>query len=120
MATKNFKAFRRKRIKMRIRKVVKGTPEQPRLTVFRSNKQIYAQIIDDATGQTMVSASSRAATIVDKKVNKIDQAGLVGELVASKAIEAGVNTVVFDRNGYLYHGRVKSLAEAARKAGLKF
>ncbi|MBE0661938.1 MAG: 50S ribosomal protein L18 [Bacteroidales bacterium] len=120
MATKNFKEFRRNRIKMRIRKVIKGTPEQPRLTVFRSNKQIYAQVIDDAAGQTLISASSRAATIADKKVNKIDQASLVGELVATKAIEAGINTVVFDRNGYLYHGRVKSLAEAARKAGLKF
>lgn len=120
MATKNFKEYRRKRIKMRIRKVVKGTPEQPRLTVFRSNKEIYAQVIDDFAGNTLVSASSKAATIADKKVNKIDQAGLVGELIASKAIEAGISTVVFDRNGYLYHGRVKSLAEAARKAGLKF
>jgi len=120
MATKNFKEFRRKRIKMRIRKVVKGTPEHPRLTVFRSNKQIYAQIVDDFSGHTLVSASSRAASIAEKKVNKIDQASLVGELVAGKAIEAGINTVVFDRNGYLYHGRVKSLAEAARKAGLKF
>jgi len=120
MATKNFKEYRRKRIKMRIRKVVKGTPEHPRLTVFRSNKEIYAQVIDDSAGSTLVSASSKAATIADKKVNKIDQAGLVGELVASKAIEAGISTVVFDRNGYLYHGRVKSLAEAARKAGLKF
>jgi large subunit ribosomal protein L18 len=120
MATKNFKDFRRKRIKMRIRKVVKGTPEQPRLTVFRSNKQIYAQVIDDFAGKTLVSASSGAASIAEKKVNKIDQAALVGGLIAGKAIEAGINSVVFDRNGYLYHGRVKSLAEAARKAGLKF
>ena len=120
MATKNFKEFRRKRIKMRIRKVVKGTPEHPRLTVFRSNKQIYAQVVDDSAGQTLASASSRAASIAEKKVNKIDQASLVGELLAGKAIEAGIHSVVFDRNGYLYHGRVKSLAEAARKAGLKF
>lgn len=105
---------------MRIRKVVHGTPAQPRLTVFRSNKQIYAQIVDDTAGHTLVSASSQAASIAEKKVTKIEQAGLVGELVASKAIEAGISTVVFDRNGYLYHGRVKSLAEAARKAGLKF
>jgi len=120
MATKNFKEFRRKRIKMRIRKVVKGTPEHPRLTVFRSNKEIYAQVIDDFAGRTLVSASSRAASIAEKKVNKIEQAGLVGELLASKTIEAGINTVVFDRNGYLYHGRVKALAVAARNAGLKF
>lgn len=120
MAIKNFKEFRRNRIKMRIRKAVKGNPEQPRLSVFRSNKQIYAQVIDDIAGQTLVSASSRAESIADKKVNKIEQAGLVGELVAEKAIQAGINTVVFDRSGYLYHGRVKSLAEAARKAGLKF
>jgi len=120
MATKNIKEFRRKRIKMRIRKVVKGTPEHPRLTVFRSNKEIYAQVIDDFAGHTLVSASSRAAAIAEKKVTKIEQAGLVGELLASKAIEAGINTVVFDRNGYLYHGRVKALADAARKAGLKF
>lgn len=120
MATKNFKEYRRKRIKMRVRKVVKGTPEKPRLTVFRSNKGIYAQVVDDFNGHTMASASSRASSIADKKVNKIEQAGLVGELIAAKAVEAGVSTVVFDRNGYLYHGRVKSLAEAARKAGLKF
>ncbi len=120
MATKNFKEFRRKRIKMRIRKVVKGTPEQPRLTVFRSNKQIYAQIIDDTAGRTLLAASSRAAEKSEKKITKIEQAGQVGQIIAAKAIEAGINTVVFDRNGYLYHGRVKSLAEAARKAGLKF
>lgn len=105
---------------MRIRKVVKGTPDQPRLTVFRSNKQIYAQIIDDTAGHTLISASSQAPAIAEKQVTKIEQAGLVGELVATKAVEAGISSVVFDRNGYLYHGRVKSLAEAARKAGLKF
>ena len=120
MATKNFKEFRRKRIKMRVRKVVKGLPERPRLTVFRSNKQIYAQIVDDIAGNTLVAASSKATEASDKKVTKTEQAGLVGQLIATKAIEAGINTVVFDRNGYLYHGRVKSLAEAARKAGLKF
>ena len=120
MATKNFKEFRRKRIKMRIRKVVQGTPEKPRLTVFRSNKQIYAQLVDDFAGHTVLSASSMAEAIAEKKVNKIEQAGLVGELLASKALEAGISSVVFDRNGYLYHGRVKALADAARKAGLKF
>jgi len=105
---------------MRIRKVIKGTPEMPRLTVFRSNKQIYVQIIDDASGKTLVSASSAVAGVVEQKVNKIDQAKLVGKLIAERAIEAGISNVVFDRNGYLYHGRVKSLAEAAREGGLKF
>ncbi|MDP2423432.1 MAG: 50S ribosomal protein L18 [Bacteroidales bacterium] len=120
MAIKNKKEFRRNRIKMRIRKVVKGTPGQPRLTVFRSNKQIYAQVIDDLSGHTLVTASSRVNEISENKVTKIEQASLVGKLVAEKALEAGIQAVVFDRNGYLYHGRVKSLAEAARKAGLKF
>lgn len=120
MATKNFKEYRRKRIKMRIRKVVKGTPEKPRLTVFRSNKEIYAQIIDDLAGHTLVSASSKAEAITGKKVKKAEQAALVGQLVAEKATEAGISNVVFDRSGYLYHGRVKALADAARKAGLKF
>ena len=114
------KEFRRNRIKMRIRKVVKGTAETPRLTVFRSNKQIYAQIIDDLQGKTLASATSKLPAIADKKVPKIEQAKLVGKEIAERAIEAGINTVVFDRNGYLYHGRVKSLAEAAREGGLKF
>jgi large subunit ribosomal protein L18 len=112
--------FRRKRIKMRIRKVIKGTPEMPRLTVFRSNKQIYAQIIDDLGGKTLASASSRLKDIAGQKVAKLDQAKLVGKLIAERAIEAGINNVIFDRNGYLYHGRIKSLAEAAREGGLKF
>jgi large subunit ribosomal protein L18 len=112
--------FRRKRIKMRIRKVIKGTPELPRLTVFRSNKEIYVQIIDDLTGKTLVSASSRAKELTGKKVTRIDQAKSVGKLISGLSIEAGINNVVFDRNGYLYHGRIKSLAEAAREGGLKF
>jgi large subunit ribosomal protein L18 len=114
------KEFRRKRIKMRIRKVTKGTPELPRLTVFRSNKQIYAQIIDDLGGKTLASASSRIKDVTTQKTAKIDQAKLVGKLIAERAIEAGISNVIFDRNGYLYHGRVKSLAEAAREGGLKF
>lgn len=117
---KNKKVFRRTRIKMRIRKVVKGTAETPRLTVFRSNKQIYAQIIDDLAGRTLVSASSRSKEFADKKVPKLEQAKLVGQLLAERAKEAEITQVVFDRNGYLYHGRVKSLAEAAREGGLKF
>ncbi len=112
------KNYRRKRIKMRIRKIVKGTPEKPRLSVFRSNCQIYAQIIDDTKGHTIVSASSRITEISDKKINKIEQAKLVG--IAKKALDAGINSVVFDRNGYLYHGRIKTLADAAREGGLKF
>jgi large subunit ribosomal protein L18 len=114
------KDFRRNRIKMRIRKVIKGTPERPRLTVFRSNKQIYVQIIDDLNGKTLVQASSVVKELADQKIKKIDQAKLVGKLIAERAIEAGINNVIFDRNGYLYHGRVKSLAEAAREGGLKF
>ncbi len=120
MAALDKKILRRKRIKMRIRKVVKGTAERPRLSVFRSNKQIYVQLIDDLKGHTLVSASSRLAEIANKKVTKTEQAKLVGELLAKKALEAGITSVVFDRNGYLYHGRVKSLADAAREGGLKF
>lgn len=114
------KEFRRKRIRMRIRKVVKGSPETPRLTVFRSNKEIYAQVVDDIAGKTLVSASSRVKEIAGKKVTKIEQAKLVGKLIAERAVEAGINDVVFDRSGYLYHGRIKSLADAAREGGLKF
>ena len=114
MTTK--KEIRRIKIKYRIRKSVNGTAERPRLSVFRSNKQIYAQVINDLTGTTLASASSLGL----ETMPKIQQASKVGELVAAKAIEAGVSTVVFDRNGYLYHGRVKELADAARKGGLKF
>jgi len=112
------KTARRAKIKRRIRKNISGTPEMPRLSVFRSNKQIYAQIIDDTTGITLVSASSyksKAAT-----GNKSEQAASVGKEVAEKAVKAGIEKVVFDRNGYLYHGRVKSLADSAREGGLKF
>jgi large subunit ribosomal protein L18 len=112
------KTERRQRIKFRIRKIVSGTASQPRLAVFRSNKEIYAQIIDDVNGVTLVAASSR-----DKDVTKgtnIETANAVGKLVAEKALKAGISTISFDRGGYLYHGRVKSLAEGAREAGLKF
>ena len=108
---------RRLRIKRRIRKVVNGTPEQPRLSVFRSNKQIYAQVIDDLSGKTVASASSLK---IEEKLPKKEIAAKVGELIAQHAKEAGVEKVTFDRNGYLYHGRVKQLAESAREAGLKF
>ncbi len=115
------KQDRRARIKKRIRKIVSGTTEQPRLSVFRSNKQIYAQLIDDVSKKTLVAASSLNEEIATKEnINKVQQAELVGKLVAEKAIQAGLSNVIFDRGGYLYHGRVKSLADAARKAGLKF
>ncbi|KAF0128939.1 MAG: large subunit ribosomal protein L18 [Bacteroidetes bacterium] len=120
MAISNKKSLRRVSIKKRIRGIVSGTAERPRLTVFRSNKQIYAQLIDDKAGKTIVAASSAEKGIEEKKVTKVEQAKLVGVLVAEKAKAAGIETVVFDRNGYLYHGRVKSLAEAAREGGLKF
>lgn len=114
------KTFRRRRIRYRIRKVVKGTSETPRLSVFRSNKQIYAQIIDDNGGKTLVVASSKVKAILEQKINKIEKAKLVGKLIAERAKEAGVASVVFDRGGYLYHGRIKALAEGAREGGLKF
>ncbi len=111
---------RRSRIKNRIRKVVSGTEAKPRLSVFRSNKEIYAQIVDDVTGKTISAASSRDKDVSSAKGTKTEIATLVGKSVAEKAIKAGVNTITFDRGGYLYHGRVKYLAEGAREAGLKF
>ena len=114
MTTK--KELRRIKIKYRVRKRVSGTAERPRLTVFRSNKQIYAQIINDDTARTLVSASSLGLD----KMPKLEQASKVGELVAQKAQAAGITAVVFDRNGYLYHGRVKNVADGARNGGLKF
>ncbi|MBL87088.1 MAG: 50S ribosomal protein L18 [Winogradskyella sp.] len=111
---------RRLRIKNRIRKVVSGTEARPRLAVFRSNKEIYAQVVDDVTGKTIAAASSRDKDIATSKGNKTEIAALVGKAVAEKAMKAGVETISFDRGGYLYHGRVKSLAEGAREAGLKF
>lgn len=108
---------RRTRIKAHIRHKVNGTAQKPRMTVFRSNTQIYAQLIDDVNGVTLASASSLG---LKEKVSKTEQAAKVGALVAKAAQEAGITEVVFDRNGYLYHGRVKQLADAAREAGLKF
>ena len=111
---------RRLRIKSRVRKIVSGTEARPRLSVFRSNKEIYAQIVDDVTGKTISAASSRDKDISSAKGTKTEVAALVGKAVAEKALKAGVETISFDRGGYLYHGRVKSLAEGAREAGLKF
>ena len=102
---------------MRVRGKIHGTSERPRLTVFRSNKQIYAQVIDDLTGKTLAAASSLK---ISEKAPKKEIAAKVGELIAKSAQEAGITTVVFDRNGYLYHGRIKELADAARNGGLIF
>jgi large subunit ribosomal protein L18 len=114
------KKERRERIKLKIRKTIIGTATKPRLSVFRSNSGIYAQLIDDNTGKTILAAGSDDKSIKSSKANKVDQAKAVGKLVAEKATTAGISAVVFDRNGYLYHGRIKSLAEGAREAGLKF
>ena len=105
----------RKKVRFAIRKKVSGTSERPRLAVFRSNKEIYAQIIDDVTGTTLASATSSEA-----KGSKTEQAAVAGKLIADNAKKAGIETVVFDRGGFLYHGRVKALADSAREAGLKF
>lgn len=113
----NQKIARRIKIKAYIRSKISGTAEKPRLTVFRSNCQIYAQIIDDVNGKTLAAASSLG---MKEKMTKTEQAAKVGALLAKNAQDAGITQVVFDRNGYLYHGRVKQLADAAREAGLKF
>ncbi|MCI4442451.1 MAG: 50S ribosomal protein L18 [Lentimicrobium sp.] len=112
------KPERRQRIRFRIRKTISGTATNPRLSVFRSNKEIYAQLIDDVNGVTLLAASSREKEI--EKGTNVEVATAVGKLVAEKALKAGIETVTFDRGGYLYHGRIKSLAEGARAAGLKF
>ena len=112
------KPERRQRIRFRIRKTISGSATKPRLSVFRSNKEIYAQLIDDVNGVTLLAASSREKEI--GKGTNIEVATAVGKLVAENALKAGISTISFDRGGYLYHGRVKSLADGAREAGLKF
>ena len=112
------KSDRRQRIRYRIRKSISGTATNPRLSVFRSNKEIYAQLIDDVNGVTLLAASSREKEI--GKGTNVEVAAAVGKLVGEKALKAGIDAVTFDRGGYLYHGRIKSLAEGARAAGLKF
>ncbi len=114
------KIERRLKIKKSIRAKISGTAEKPRMSVFRSNKQISVQLVDDITGKTILAASSLEKEIAAQKVTKTEQAAKVGALIAEKAKNAGIETVVFDRNGFLYHGRVKQLADAAREAGLKF
>ncbi len=114
------KVERRLKIKKGIRAKIKGTAEKPRMTVFRSNKQISVQLVDDLSGKTLVAATSLQKDVAAEKVTKTEQAAKVGAMIAEKAKAAGIETVVFDRNGFLYHGRVKQLADAAREAGLKF
>ena len=111
------KIERRIKIKYRVRNRVSGTAQRPRMSVFRSNKQIYVQLIDDLSGKTLAAASSLGLT---EKVAKKEQAAKVGALIAQRAQEAGITAVVFDRNGYLYHGRIKEVADAARNGGLNF
>ena len=110
----------RQKTRYAIRKKVSGTSERPRLAVFRSNKQIYAQLIDDVAGNTLAAASSVDKSLEGKKATKIEQASAVGKLIAVNAKTAGIDTVVFDRSGFLYHGRVKALADSAREEGLNF
>jgi len=117
---KNKKEARRRRIKMRISKKYYGTTDRPRLCVYRSDKEIYAQIIDDVKHVTIMSVSSLSKELKDQKLSKSDKSKEVGKLIAKKALDAGIDTVVFDRNGYLYHGRIKALADSARENGLKF
>lgn len=117
MATK---VSRRNKIRTSIRKKISGTAERPRLAVFRSNRFIYAQLINDDLGVTLLSANSKDGELAGQKINKSEQSKSVGKLIAQKAIEAGITEVVFDRGGYLYHGRVQSLADGAREGGLKF
>lgn len=114
------KVSRRNKIRKRIRGLVTGTAARPRLSVYRSNKDIYVQLIDDTAGVTLASASSRVAEISDAKETKVAKAEMVGKKIAELAKAAGINSVVFDRGGYLYHGRVKSLADGAREGGLEF
>lgn len=120
MISKVSKNVKRLKRHLRIRKNINGTAEQPRLNVFRSNKQIYAQIIDDVKGQTLCSASSLDKELGLTNGSNVEAASKVGALIAKRALEANIKNVVFDRGGYLYHGRVKALADAAREAGLEF
>ena len=116
----NAKVVSRQKIRYRIRKKIAGVAAKPRLSVFRSNADIYVQLIDDASGKTLASASSRDKDVVAQKVNKTEKSKLVGAAIARKAAELGLKDVVFDRGGYIYHGRVKAVAEGAREGGLVF
>ena len=117
----NIKTYRRNRIRQRIKKVISGTSDYPRLSVFRSNKEIYCQLIDDVNGKTLIQSSSRDKSIINLKLaTNMEVSYNVGKVIAEKAIKEGIKKIKFDRGGYLYHGRVKSLAEGAREGGLKF
>src|SRR3984885_10428555 len=118
--TMNSKVSARQKIRYRIRKKISGSAAKPRLSVYRSNRDIYVQLIDDEQGVTLASASSRQADISAQKTNKVGLSKLVGEAIARKSGELGITEVVFDRSGYIYHGRVKAVAEGAREGGLKF
>ena len=114
------KVIRRQKIRYNIRKTIAGTAQKPRLAVFRSNTAIYAQLIDDVTGTTLASASTNDKDIKAQKAPKTELSSLVGKAIAAKAVSVGITDAVFDRGGYLYHGRVKAVAEGAREGGLKF
>ncbi len=116
----NNKSTARQKIRYRIRKKISGVSAKPRLSIFRSNSDIYAQLIDDNNGVTLAAASSRQKDILAQKAPKIEKSKLVGNAIASKAKELGITTVIFDRGGYIYHGRVKAVAEGAREGGLVF
>ncbi len=116
----NSKVSARQKIRYRIRKKISGSAQKPRLSVYRSNRDIYVQLIDDENGVTIASASSREADIAAQKLNKVDKSKLVGSAIAKKSGELGIKDVVFDRSGYIYHGRVKAVAEGAREGGLLF
>lgn len=117
----NTKIYRRNRIRQRIKKVISGTSDFPRLSVFRSNKEIYCQLIDDVSGNTLMQSSSRDKSITDLKLEtNMEVSYNVGKTLAENAVKKGIKKIKFDRGGYLYHGRVKSLAEGAREGGLKF
>jgi len=114
------KTDRRTKIKLKLRKRIKGTTDAPRLSVYRSNSEIYAQLIDDKGGKTIMAVGSNDKSVQSSKATKSEKAKMVGKLIAEKAVATGITSVVFDRNGFLYHGRIKSLAEGAREGGLKF
>jgi large subunit ribosomal protein L18 len=116
----NSKVSARQKIRYRIRKKISGSAQKPRLSVFRSNRDIYVQLIDDENGITLASASSRQADIAAQKVNKVEISKMVGSAIAKKSEELGIKDVVFDRSGYIYHGRIKAVAEGAREGGLQF
>ncbi|MEO6288592.1 MAG: 50S ribosomal protein L18 [Ginsengibacter sp.] len=116
----NSKVSARQKIRYRIRKKISGSALKPRLSVFRSNNDIYVQLIDDENGNTITSASSRQKDVAAQKVNKVEKSKLVGAAIAQKSVELGIKDVVFDRSGYIYHGRIKAVAEGAREGGLVF